>query len=52
MSEILTVMTETMINVPMNTPATTAMLQGVQPERSDGSGLGMAEDAEHAAFLA
>jgi hypothetical protein len=29
-----------------------AMLQGVQPERGDGGGFGMAEDAEHAAFLA
>ena len=29
-----------------------AMLQGVQAERGDGGGLGMAEDAEHAAFLA
>ena len=30
----------------------TAMLQGVQPERGDRGGLGMAEDAEDAAFLA
>ena len=29
-----------------------AMLQGVQPERGDGGGFGMAENAEHAAFLA
>ena len=29
-----------------------AMLQGVQPERGDGGGVGVAEDAEHAAFLA
>ena len=29
-----------------------AMLQGVQPERRDGGGVGMAEDAEHAALLA
>ena len=29
-----------------------AMLQGVQAERGDGGGIGMAEDAEHAAFLA
>ena len=29
-----------------------AMLQGVQPERGDGGGLGVAEDAEHAALLA
>ena len=29
-----------------------AMLEGVQAERGDGGGLGMAEDAEHAAFLA
>src|ERR1019366_4660554 len=29
-----------------------AVLKGVQPERGDGGGLGMAEDAEHAAFLA
>ena len=29
-----------------------AMLQGVQSERGDGGGVGMAEDAEHAAFLA
>ena len=29
-----------------------AMLQGVQSERGDGGGFGMAEDAEHAAFLA
>ena len=29
-----------------------AMLQGVQSERGDGGGLGVAEDAEHAAFLA
>ena len=29
-----------------------AMLQGVQPERGDGGGLGVAENAEHAAFLA
>ena len=29
-----------------------AMLQGVQSERGDGGGLGMAEDAEHPAFLA
>ena len=29
-----------------------AMLEGVQSERGDGGGLGVAEDAEHAAFLA
>ena len=29
-----------------------AMLQGVQSERGDGGGFRMAEDAEHAAFLA
>ena len=29
-----------------------AMLQGVQAERGDGGGVGMAENAEHAAFLA
>ena len=29
-----------------------AMLKGVQSERGDGGGLGVAEDAEHAAFLA
>ena len=29
-----------------------AVLEGVQPERGDGGGLGMAEDAENAAFLA
>ena len=29
-----------------------AMLQGVQPEGGNGGGFGMAEDAEHAAFLA
>ena len=29
-----------------------AMLQGVQSERGDGGGVGMAENAEHAAFLA
>ena len=29
-----------------------AMLQGVQPERGDGGGFRVAEDAEHAAFLA
>ena len=29
-----------------------AMLQGVQSERGDGGGFGVAEDAEHAAFLA
>ena len=29
-----------------------AMLQGVQSECGDGGGLGVAEDAEHAAFLA
>jgi hypothetical protein len=29
-----------------------AMLERVQPERGDGGGLGVAEDAEHAAFLA
>ena len=29
-----------------------AMLEGVQAERRDGGGIGMAEDAEHAAFLA
>ncbi len=29
-----------------------AVLQGVQPERGDGGGRGMAEDAEHAALLA
>ena len=29
-----------------------AMLKGVQAECGDGGGLGMAEDAEHAAFLA
>ena len=29
-----------------------AMLQRVQAERGDGRGVGMAEDAEHAAFLA
>ena len=29
-----------------------AMLQGVQSERRDGGGFGVAEDAEHAAFLA
>ena len=29
-----------------------AVLQRVQPERGDGGGVGMAEDAEHAAFLA
>ena len=28
------------------------MLQGVQAECGDGGGVGMAEDAEHAAFLA
>jgi len=28
------------------------MLQGVQSERGDGSGFGVAENAEHAAFLA
>ena len=28
------------------------MLQGVQSERGDGGGLGVAENAEHAAFLA
>ena len=29
-----------------------AVLQRVQAERGDGGGVGMAEDAEHAAFLA
>ena len=29
-----------------------AVLEGVQPERGDGGGVGMAEDAEDAAFLA
>ena len=29
-----------------------AMLERVQAERGDGGGVGMAEDAEHAAFLA
>ena len=29
-----------------------AMLEGVQSECGDGGGLGVAEDAEHAAFLA
>ena len=29
-----------------------AVLQGVQAERCDGGGVGMAEDAEHAALLA
>ena len=29
-----------------------AVLQSVQSERGDGGGLGMAEDAEHPAFLA
>ena len=29
-----------------------AVLQGVQAERGDGGGIGVAEDAEHAAFLA
>ncbi len=29
-----------------------AMLEGVQPERRDGGGVGMAEDAEHAALFA
>jgi hypothetical protein len=29
-----------------------AVLQSVQSERGDGGGVGMAEDAEHAAFLA
>ena len=29
-----------------------AMLERVQAERGDGGGIGMAEDAEHAAFLA
>ena len=29
-----------------------AMLQGVQTERGDRRGVGMAEDAEHAAFFA
>ena len=29
-----------------------AMLEGVQSKRGDGGGLGVAEDAEHAAFLA
>ncbi len=29
-----------------------AMLEGVQAERGDGGGVGMIEDAEHAAFLA
>ena len=29
-----------------------AVLQGVQPERGDGGGFGVAENAEHAAFLA
>ena len=29
-----------------------AVLKGVQPERGDGRGLGVAENAEHAAFLA
>ncbi len=29
-----------------------AVLQGVQPERGDGGGVGMIEDAEDAAFLA
>ncbi len=29
-----------------------AVLQGVQSERGDGGGVGVAEDAEHAAFLA
>ena len=29
-----------------------AMLEGVQPERGDGGGIGMVEDAEDAAFLA
>src|SRR5581483_9358747 len=28
-----------------------AMLQGVQPERGDGGGLGVAENAEHAALF-
>ena len=28
-----------------------AMLEGVQSERRDGGGFGVAEDAEHAAFL-
>ena len=28
------------------------MLQSVQSERGDGGGIGVAEDAEHAAFLA
>src|SRR4051812_12664518 len=28
------------------------MLQGMQPERGDGGGFGMAVDAEHPAFLA
>jgi hypothetical protein len=28
-----------------------AMLQGVEAERGEGRGFGMAEDAEHAAFL-
>jgi hypothetical protein len=28
------------------------MLQGMQAERRDGGGIGMAEDAEDAAFLA
>ena len=28
------------------------MLQGVQAERGDGGGIGVAEDAEHAALLA
>ncbi len=29
-----------------------AMLERVQAERGDGGGVGMAEDAEHAAFFA
>ena len=29
-----------------------AMLERVQPERGDGGGVGMAENAEYAAFLA
>jgi hypothetical protein len=29
-----------------------AVLQRMQPERGDGGGVGMAENAEHAAFLA
>ncbi len=29
-----------------------AMLKGVEPERDDGGGVGMAEDTEDAAFLA